>query len=229
MLNHLAIVMDGNRRWARKQGLLPYKGHEQGVQSIKKVMQFCVEQNIKHLSLYGFSLENFNRSPQELEVFFALIAHYAHEGIEVFKQHNVQVRFVGDRALFPVQVKKELEIIEQETAQNNTLFVHVLFCYGGRQEIFAGIKNLIGKIKTGELSEQNISATDFEACLWMAGIPEPDLIIRTGGAQRLSNFLLYHAAYSELYFLDCLWPEISTQHLQDALSYFKTCQRNFGA
>lgn len=228
MLNHLAIVMDGNRRWARKQGLLPYKGHEQGVQSIKHVMQFCVEQNIKHLSLYGFSLENFNRSPQELAVFFNLIAHYAHEGIDVFKQHNVCVRFVGERALFPAPVKKELETIERETASNTALYVHVLFCYGGRQEIFAGIKNLLTKIRSGQLSEDAFSVADFEECLWMAGIPEPDLIIRTGGAQRLSNFLLYHAAYSELYFLDCLWPEISMEHLHTALTYFNSCQRNFG-
>ena len=220
--------MDGNRRWAKKKGWMPWKGHDQGVKAAQSVVEFCLEKNIPYLSLYTFSLENFNRAPEELSYLFDIIAGNAADNLDYYKKKGVRIRFIGDRSKFPERVMPVCERVEQETACLNALAVNILFCYGARQEIVSAAKKIYYKIKTGELHEDAISEAIFQENLWTNGSPEPDLIVRTGGAHRLSNFLLYQAAYSEFYFLDCLWPEITKTHLEDALMFFNNSQRNFG-
>ncbi len=227
-LNHLALVMDGNRRWAKKQGLRAFYGHGQGVETVHRVIEFCIRKGIGYLSLYTFSIENFRRAPDEIQYLFDLLVRETEKGMKDFMEKGIRIRFVGDRSLFPESVRPAIERVEQTTAANKTLQVSLLFCYGGRQEIVAGVKSLIAAVKNGEISEHDLNEELFNAHLWTAGIPEPDLIIRTGGARRLSNFLLFQAAYAELCFVDCLWPELQFTDLEKAVEQYEACQRNFG-
>ena len=228
-MKHLACIMDGNRRWARQHSLQTLFGHKKGAEAIQHVVDFCLKQHISYLSLYTFSIENFNRSRRELEYLFRILTQEARKQLDKCLEQDVRIRFIGDCSLFPENVKPTIDELEDQTKHCKTLNLNFLFCYGARQEIISGIKNVLKKIKQGLLSEDDISEDTFMQHLWTGGIPEPDLILRTGGAVRLSNFLLYQAAYSEFYFLDCFWPEINNEHLQKALAYFKECKRNFGS
>lgn len=229
MLKHLACIMDGNRRWATRQGLLSFFGHRKGLDALKLVINFCLAKNISYLSLYTFSTENVqNRSRAEQDYLFEVLAQEAANELEEFKQKNVRMKFIGDRILFPKSVIQLCKKIEQETAHCTTLEVNFLLCYGGRQEIVAATQRIATQVAQGQLKVEDITSELFEQNLWTASTPSPDLIIRTGGQRRLSNFLLYQCAYSELYFFDCMWPEISEQELNEALMYYHECQKNFG-
>jgi undecaprenyl diphosphate synthase len=228
MLKHLACIMDGNRRWAARQGLLSFFGHRKGLDAVKLVINFCLAKNIFYLSLYTFSTENLQRPQAEQHYLFEVLAQEAANELEEFKQQNVRMKFIGDHALFPSSVISLCEKIEQETAHCTALQVNFLLCYGGRQEIVAAAQRIATQVAQEQLKVEDITPELFENNLWTAGIPSPDLIIRTGGQKRLSNFLLYQCAYSELYFLDCMWPEISVASLEDALAYYSNCQKNWG-
>jgi len=227
-LKHLACIMDGNRRWAIRQGLLSFFGHRKGLDAVKLVIDFCLAKNIAHLSLYTFSTENLQRSAEEQRYLFEVLAQEAARELEEFKQKNVRMKFIGDRALFPSSVVPLCEKIEQETAHCTALEVNFLLCYGGQQEIVAATKRIANLVTQGQLRAEDITPKIFEDNLWTAGTPSPNLIIRTGGQKRLSNFLLFQCAYSELYFLDCMWPDISAEKLEMALIYYAECQKNFG-
>lgn len=220
--------MDGNRRWAKKQGLAAAYGHRQGVEAVKCAIDFCLNNTIAYLSLYTFSIENHQRSSEEKNYLFELMITEAQRGVQEFVAKNVKVCFVGDRSLFPAHLIPLCEDIEKKTAAGTALRFNILFYYGGRQEIVGGIKSIIRQVRAGLLTEDDITQALVADHLWMGQMPEPDLIIRTGGFKRLSNFLLYQAAYSELYFLDCLWPEITTAHLEQAVAYYSAGKRNFG-
>jgi len=228
MINHIAFVMDGNRRWARKQGLAVTRGHTHGVDSVKKVIEFCLKKGIKYASLYAFSIENFKRSMVEKNFLFNLIVYEAEKGIDELKKQHVRVRFVGDKSLFPETVKKSCSILEDKTKQFDKLHLNILFCYGGRQEIVASVKKIAQKVQNGELSADNISEHDIAQHTWSGAIPDPDLIVRTGGAQRLSNFLLYQAAYSELLFIDKFWPELHMDDFNQIYDQYQERKRRFG-
>jgi len=228
MINHIAFIMDGNRRWAKSRGLLQLYGHKEGVSTVKKVANFCLEKNIKYLSLYTFSIENFKRSEKEKAYLFNMLVKEARSFLQEFKEKGVRAEFVGDRSLFPDTVLPVCEELERETASCDNLYINFLFCYGARQEIISGVKKIAQKIKTGELSECDINETMLQDYLWSGNFPEPDLVVRTGGQVRLSNFLLYQAAYSEFCFLDCMWPELSESHLNSIFAKYVERQRNFG-
>ncbi len=230
MLTHLACIMDGNRRWAKKRGWLPWDGHRAGLDAAQRVIDYCLDQKIPYLSLYTFSLENFKRPQDELHFLFNVLLKQLKQSIvKNFSSKGVRISFIGDRTQFPDSVKPVVESIEEQTKHGKTLRVNLLFCYGGRQEIVAAVKRMIKRVKSGDLDENAITDQTIEHYLWTDTIPPPDLIIRTGGVKRLSNFLLFQAAYSELCFLDCLWPDINADFLNQATQSFKTCQRNFGA
>ena len=229
MIKHLACIMDGNRRWARKQRKLFGDGHRQGIRAAERVMDFCLQQSIPYLSLYTFSLENFRRSATERYFLFNILFKEIREKmVDVFRKKKIRISFRGDQTLFPESVRDDCAEIEAETAQGDALHVSLLFCYGGRQEIVAGVKKVVATIQRGDLSVDQLTDTMFETYLWTAGFPAPDMIIRTGGVHRLSNFLLFQAAYSELFFLDCLWPELDDTHLKTVITSFQERQRNFG-
>lgn len=221
--------MDGNRRWARDHTLETFLGHKQGLRAVHHVVDFCLKKQISYLSLYAFSIENLQqRSSIEQNYLFEVLAQEALQDIDTFKDKNVRVKFVGDRTLFPSNMQSICEKAEAVTSAGNALQVNFLLCYGGRQEIVDAAKRIATEVAQGNILVENITTDLFEKSLWTSGIPSPDLIIRTGGQQRLSNFLLFQCAYSEFYFLDCLWPDISSIELELALTYFDTCRKNFG-
>lgn len=228
MIKHLACIMDGNRRWAQQRSLMPWYGHSQGAEAIKTVMRFCLENGIRYLSLYAFSIENLKRSAIEKEYIFSYIVSEAHKQLPDFLERGIKIRFLGDTSLFPAAVLSTCRMLEQATEQGTSLYVQVLFCYGARQELLSATKEIVRSIALGELTVDDITQETLEKYLWTAAVPEPDLVIRTGGFKRLSNFLLYQAAYSELYFTDRLWPEITMQDLNAALDAYQASQRKFG-
>jgi len=228
-MKHLACIMDGNRRWATKNWQAVIAGHKKGLDAVTHAIDFCLEKSIPYLSLYTLSLENLHQRPQyELNSMFKLFEDECDRIVKEGVSKNIKVRFIGDRASFPQSLQPLIAHVERETIHGNKLYLNLLFCYGARQEIVSSIKRLFADIRAGIVREEDISEELFAQHLWTHGIPEPDLIIRTGGVFRLSNFLLFQAAYSEFYFLDCLWPDISRQHFDNAWEFFTSCKRNFG-
>lgn len=228
MIRHLALIMDGNRRWAIRNGLEKYLGHYHGVDAVKMAIDFCLAQKIQYLTLYTFSIENLKRPEIEKKYLFNLLINKAKEELDNFIKQGVKIKFMGDRSLFPKDILQTSEDIESKTAHLNNIQVNILFCYGGQQEIVAGVKKIIDQIQSNQLKKEDITEEIISKNLWSENIPDPDLVIRTGGQQRLSNFMPFQSAYSELYFLDCLWPDIKLKHLEDAVNQFTNRKRNFG-
>jgi len=220
--------MSGNRRWARQHDHTFLFGYQEGVKSIRRVITFCIERSIKYLSLYTFSLENFRRPEAQKKLIFNLLIKEAHKQVPELKKEGIRVCFVGDRSKFPKSVIESCTYIEKETAEESRLQVNLLFCYSGQQELVSGVKKIIADVQKGNLSKDMIDQSTLSEYLWTSDIPDPDLVFRPDGDHRLSGFFLYKSAYSELYFSDCLWPEVNEQQLQKAYDYFYRCQRNFG-
>lgn len=222
--------MSGNRTWAKRKGWLPAYGYKYGLQAMRRVIDFCLEKKIPYVSLYTFSIENFKRPLDEQNYLFEVLAREEFENLlEEAKQKGVKAQFLGDRSLFPKSLISIIEKIELQTAELKNLTLNFLFCYGSQQEIVHGVKEIVRKIKSGQMQEDEITTQSFSEHLWTKGMPAVDLIIRTDGHKRLSNFLLYQSSYADFYFLDCMWPEIDKTHLEGALHYFNTIKRNFGA
>ncbi len=228
-MQHLAIIPDGNRRWAKSHKLQSFIGHKKGMDAFDVAIKFCIKNSIKYLSVYTFSLENFNRPETEKKYLFDLIIKHATDKLQSFIKNEIKVRFIGDKSYFPEHVRPAIEKLENETKHLNKLNLNLLFCYGGKSELVQAAKNLALKVKAGVLAPEEIDEQEISNSLWTNGIPDPDLIIRTSKRCRLSNFLLYQAAYSEFIFLDCFWPEITEQHLDKCLDDFNQVQRNFGS
>lgn len=228
-LRHLACIMDGNRRWAYARKLPLFIGHRHGLDAVVRVIDFCLDHHIPYLSLYLFSLENMQRSAEETRHLFTWIVDEADRFIRDAHEKNLAVRFVGDRTLFPLKVRNAVTRIEQETAAGNALSVDLLFCYGGQQEIVQAVQHIAHAIQRGGLSADMVTQETVERSLWTFPAPPPDLIIRTGGYSRLSGFQLYHAAYAELRFLNCLWPDLRTEDIQKVVDEFYQCVRKFGS
>lgn len=227
---HLACIMDGNRRWALRRGWLPWHGHSEGIEVARHVIDFCLQKGISYLSLYTFSIENFiNRSPEEITYLSNLMKKRSDTIITDFKKKGVKICVIGDRSYYSNIIRELCDWAEHETADGTKLQLNLLLGYGARQEMINATKKIVEKVQKGELSLDDITSTLFENYLWTCGIPDPDIIVRTGGYKRLSNFLLYQAAYSEFYFLDCLWPDLTKEHLKQVVDYFNQCNRNFGA
>lgn len=224
MITHLACVMDGNRRWATRQGQLPWNGHRAGTKGVEVAIEFCLQYQIPYLSLYTFSLENFKRSDQERSYLFDLVMQQAEQYVGKFIEQGVAVKFIGQLSLFPESVQNVCKRVEEQTQAGKKLQVNFLFGYGARQDIFAAAQLFSQKIIAGALPTQQV----FETCLWTSGTPDPDLIIRTGGVQRLSNFLLYQAAYAEIRFLDTLWPDLTHEEILAAVTNAVQAQKNVG-
>ncbi len=220
ILQHLALIMDGNRRWAKQLGKMPWEGHAQGARKVELVLQFCLEQNIKYVSLYALSLENLKRSEQEVSGIFTLMVDFAVSQADKLLENNIRVRFLGDVSLLPENVYEQCQILEKKTEHCTALTCNFLICYGGQQEIIqAAIK---------ARHEESLTVDSFKKYLWTSDQPFPELIIRMGNVQRLSNFLLFQAAYAEIRFSKTLWPDISKEELYDFLIDYQSCQKNFG-
>lgn len=227
-MQHLAIVPDGNRRWAKQHKLESVLGHKTGMNTLKHALTVCLENKIKYLSFYAFSLENFKRDEAEKTYFFSLAAEGLAEQLPSLLEQGINVQFIGDRNYFPDVLREVINDVTKQTAHCGKLQLNLLFCYGGKSELVHAARALARQALLGTLDPDAIDERMLSDALWTKGIPDPDLIIRTGGAIRLSNLLLFQAAYSELMFLDCFWPEVTKEKLQQCINDFADIKRNFG-
>lgn len=225
---HVAIVMDGNGRWARARGGLRADGHRAGVEPVRAVIEECVRRGIGALTLFAFSSENWGRPRDEVMGLMSLFVESLEAEIDELHRNGVRVRFIGERAELDARLRASMASSEQRTLANPKLSLQIALSYGGRADIVAAVRRLAGQVGRHELAASDIDEPTFAAALSLAGLPDPDLFIRTGGEQRISNFLLWNLAYTELYFTDLLWPDFDAAAFELALQHFAARQRRFG-
>ncbi len=226
---HVAIIMDGNGRWAKARGLPRGAGHRQGIETVRHVVSCASELGVDYLTLFGFSSENWRRPSTEIDDLMGLLRRYLQSEITKLHENNVRLRVIGERDRLPFDIVQLIADAEQLTGANLGLNLTVALSYGGRQEIVAAARRLAARAVAGNLDPNDIDETLFSSELATAGIPDPDLLIRTSGEQRLSNFLLWQLAYSELVFIDRLWPDFSKEDLTNAINEFLQRDRRYGA
>lgn len=227
-IRHLAIIMDGNGRWAAARGLPRGAGHRAGVEALRRTVRHVGELGIQVLTVYSFSAENWNRPAAEVADLLGLLKRFIREDLRALAEQNVRVRVIGRRDDLAPDLRALLLEAETRTADNTGLILVVAFNYGARQEIVAAAKHLAEEALAGRLAPDSIDGAMFEAALDTRGLPDPDLIVRTSGEQRLSNFLLWQGAYAELVFVPVPWPDFDRHHLESAIAEFTGRQRRFG-
>jgi undecaprenyl diphosphate synthase len=225
---HVAVIMDGNGRWAQRRGLSRIEGHRRGKDSVRAVVETARRLGIPYLSLFAFSTENWQRPPREVNALMALLRRYLRTEVKRLMKNEVQVRAIGDLERLPEAVRRELEDVVALTRANQRLVVGLCVSYGGREDILAAARRLAREVQTGALDPAAIDAPRFADALGTRGMPDPDLLIRTSGEMRISNFFLWQLAYTELYVTDTLWPDFREQAFVDALVHFQRRERRFG-
>lgn len=225
---HIAIIMDGNGRWAKQRFLPRYAGHKVGIETVRRVIRLCAEHHIEVLTLFAFSSENWRRPQPEVSFLMDLFITALQQEVTNLHKNQVRLRIIGAREAFPQKLQTLITEAETLTAPNAGLTLVIAANYGGHWDIVQATKNLAEQVKAGQLQLQEINETRFRAQLCLADLPEPDLFIRTGGEKRISNFLLWQLAYTEMYFTDTLWPDFSKNHFIQALESFAQRQRRFG-
>ena len=226
---HVAIIMDGNGRWAETRGLPRLAGHRRGAEALRHAVSAAIELGIPYLTVYAFSSENWTRPASEVDGLMGLLRRYLRSEIAELHKNGVRMRFIGERDRLPADVVDLIEEAEVRTADKKRLVLVVALSYGGRQELVAAVRRLAEAVEAGQLSPSDLDERRVAAELGTVGIPDPDLIIRTGGEQRISNFLLWQSAYSELLFLDKLWPDFSKEDLATAIQEYQKRYRRYGA
>jgi tritrans,polycis-undecaprenyl-diphosphate synthase [geranylgeranyl-diphosphate specific] len=232
-LEHIAIILDGNRRWASEQELNPWLGHKRGAETVEKLLDWCQKLNVKFVTLYTFSTENFRRSPEEIEEIMRIAAEKFRKLLtdERIHRNKVHVKVIGRVNLLPESLQQLIADVEKATEHYDNQFLNFAFAYGGRAEIVDAAKVIAEKVRDGELKIEDVDETTFEKYLYTAHMPkqEPDLIVRTSGEERLSGFLLWQSAYSELAFLDVYWPDFRLIDLLRTIRTFQKRKRRYGA
>lgn len=223
---HIAIIMDGNGRWAAKRGLERSYGHQAGVETVRRITAACTKLGVKFLTLYTFSTENWNRPSDEISALMGLVLSSLED--EIFMKNDVRFRVIGDIARLPEDVQKKLHETEEHTKDNATMTMVVALSYSSRWEITKAVQDIVTDMKAGKISEQAICEDMVSKYLQTAFMPDPDLLIRTGGEVRVSNYLLWQIAYSELYFCDTFWPDFAEEDLYRAIANYQSRQRRFG-
>jgi undecaprenyl diphosphate synthase len=229
MPRHVAIIMDGNRRWAARRHLPRQLGHRQGVEAVRVITRAAGEMGIEYLTLYGFSSENWNRPADEVSDLMGLLKLFIRRDLAELHQNGVQVRIIGDREHLEADIVALIAEAETLTRENTRLKLIIAFNYGGQNEITSAVRRIAQDVKAGRLDPEAISQETVASRLDTAGVPDPDLVIRTSGEKRLSNFLLWQSAYAELVFSDVFWPDFSPDCLREAIAEFKRRDRRFGA
>ena len=225
---HVAIIMDGNYRYAKSRGLPLSYGHKSGVDNIEKIADAAIEFGIKYLTLYAFSSENWQRPSEEVSYLMKLLDEYLQKEIAALMKKNVRIVVSGDLTRLPESTKQRINTIESETKNNSALTLNVAFSYGGRQEIVDAVKKIANEIAAGNVLAADIDQDLIAKNLYQPQIPDPDLLIRTAGDCRISNFLLWQSAYTELYFTEIFWPSFSKKDLQNAIINFNKRERRYG-
>lgn len=225
---HVAIIMDGNGRWAQQRGEPRHAGHRAGVESVRSTIEACVERGVEFLTLFAFSSENWRRPRSEVGMLMELFMMALAREIRKLDKNDIRLRVIGDVAAFPAKLQKQIAEAEQRTAGNTGLLLQIAANYGGRWDITQAARRLAEKVAAGELAAEDIDETRFAQATSFGEVPDPDLFIRTGGELRISNFLLWHCAYSELYFTPTLWPDFDKAAFAEALAEFARRERRFG-
>ena len=228
---HIGIIMDGNGRWATQRGLPRSRGHEQGAQTFRTICEYAADIGINYLTFYAFSTENWSRPAEEINAVMDLFRDYLKEA-EERQEENIQkgfrIRYIGDTSALPEDIRKLIRIAERESAQARKTTVNLAVNYGGRQEILHSVRSLARRVQSGEITPDEIRLEDIQAGLYTAGQPDPDLIIRPSGEYRLSNFLIWQAAYTEFWYSDILWPDFTPADLDRAIEDYGNRNRRFG-
>ncbi len=225
---HVAITMDGNGRWATAHGVPRAAGHRAGLKPTRMAIQECARRGIEALTLFAFSSENWNRPPEEVSSLMMLFVDSLDREIDELHANRVRVRFIGDRRLLAVRLQSRIAAAEERTRANDGLKLQIAMSYGGRWDIVQAAQQLAQQCSSGSIRSVDIDEARFAGALQLADLPDADLMIRTGGEQRISNFLLWHGAYAELYFTPVLWPEFGIADFEAALAFFNSRERRFG-
>ncbi len=227
-VEHIAIIMDGNGRWAKRQGLPRSMGHKKGAEIVKEIAKAANEKRVKFLTLYAFSTENWGRPKDEVDTLMSLLRQYLKTDLSELKKNNIRIRFIGERNMLDADIVQNMHRLERETQDNTGMCLCLAISYGARQEILQAAQKLAALVKNGDLSESDVDIQNFSAMLYTHEMPDPDIVIRTSGEQRISNFLLWQAAYAEFFFTKTLWPDFSAQELDDIIEQFKSRERRYG-
>lgn len=225
---HIAIIMDGNGRWARERGLPRFMGHREGMKSVRRVVTGCLDLGVEHLTLYAFSKENWSRPREEIAALMRLLSEYVEREREALAEKGVRVRVIGDRSLLSPPARAAIESIEDTTADGGTLVLNLAISYGSRDEILHAARTLASRCLGGDFTPDDISESSFASALYTAGSPDPDLLVRTSGEMRVSNFLLWQIAYSEIHVTPVLWPDFAEGDLYEAVLDYQRRDRRFG-
>ncbi|AZV56302.1 isoprenyl transferase [Clostridium sp. AWRP] len=225
---HIAIIMDGNGRWAKERNLPRSMGHKAGVEAVRDIVKECSKLNIKYLTLYVFSTENWKRPKDEVSVLMKLLVQYLKKELNELNENNVIINYIGDISKLPVPCQEQLIISHKETKTNTGLVLNLAVNYGGRNEIVRAFKLMYEDIKSKKIKEGDINEDTISKYLYTRGMPDPDIIIRPSGEQRLSNFLLWQCAYSEFWTSNVKWPDFKKEHLYKAISDYQNRDRRFG-
>lgn len=226
---HIAVIMDGNGRWAQSRGMPRTDGHRRGIDAVKRTVEASGALGVEYLTIFGFSSENWKRPTGEVDDLMWLLRRFLQSETARMHENNVRIRVIGDRTNFSKDIVRLIENSEQMTEQNDGLHLTAALSYGGRQEIVAAVRALARDVADGKVAPDTIDADAFAGYLATADIPDPDLLIRTSGEQRISNFLLWQIAYTELVFSDVLWPDFNRDHLESAIAEYNGRERRFGA
>ena len=227
-LEHIAIIMDGNGRWATKRGLPRSMGHKKGAEVVKEIVRAAGEAGVKFLTLYAFSTENWQRSQEEVDTLMGLLRQYLKSDLQELQKNNVRIKFIGESEMLAADIVAAMRKLEIDTAQNDGLTLCIALSYGSRQEIVNAVKKTATLVKKGDISVDDIDIKMFSDMLYTKSIPDPDLLIRTSGEQRISNYLLWQLAYTELYFTKTLWPDFNKEELAAIIKDYKTRERRYG-
>ena len=225
---HIAIIMDGNGRWASRRRLPRRLGHQEGQKALRRIVEHCARQHVNYLTVFAFSSENWNRPEKEIKRLMELFMQTLDKEIASLHKNSVRVRFIGDLTAFSPEMQKKMAQAEHLTSINDRLIFNIACNYGGRWDLAQASRKLATDVAAGRLDPDSVNESTLASYLSLAGTPEPDLLIRTGGEQRLSNFLLWQLAYSELYFSDILWPDFDEKSLDHAIMAFQQRERRFG-
>ena len=225
---HIAIIMDGNGRWEKKKGLSRDHGHREGKKSAKEIVESCARLGVKNLTLFAFSSENWNRPKLEVELLMGLLLNSLRSELKELKKNNIKLETIGDLSRIPFLVRKFLKKVCEETKDNDLMTLTLALSYGSRDEIINSVKEIADKVKNNIISVEKIDESLINQHLYTRNLPDVDLMIRTSGEKRISNFLLWQSAYAELYFSDELWPDFKTEHLMIAINDYQNRERRFG-
>ncbi len=225
---HIAIIMDGNGRWARKRLLNRINGHKKGIEVVRDIVTYCRELGVQYLTLYTFSRENWQRPAEEVGFLMRLLERHLRSEEELFIKNRICFKAIGNIADLPEAVRDVIKDLEEKTASFNGMHLQLALSYSGREEIVRAAKKLADKVKSGDVEEGDITEELFSEGLYTAGLPDPDLLIRTSGESRISNFLLWQLAYTEIHISDVLWPDFTRSHLEHALGDYHKRERRFG-